>query len=504
MKYERSRCEALISAHLPQDIIDQAYSSISLPIPVTECQQATTDLSQQDVQDRSSAEERSYAGRKSQSEHELHSQRSVDQGSTSDQTNSHNVNYHEISSIPSSDLLGYPPARAKTVQPLLSNKVVDTIDDIKTEKECRPKGKLIESALAHNIISDFDEGKVTVEMLSRLDHSDRRSSAIIAIRVGGGGSECALDLKIRNIIFALMDCVAEHYCITPVRRFGSTWIGCLGFFRSLQSDMMNCFAALQFCCYILSSLKKYDIELALALDFGNIIGGFVNSPHFELYGQEVRLVFQMTDLQQFGKIIIGDSARHQISLMKRLRQDSSVTVTTERIAVIPPWNPGAVTSCHCVTNVMDLLRKEPVDDTHLEGLFKLLSSCFDVELIDVFHESDGLDGFNEKESNAFLPTATTADKDKMGALKHPSIGVVDCGFDFDVLNYRPDYVDLINRWNAGRTTIQQHAKDSWYAYWDPTYWMEDLGIEFRTTKIILKGVLIPYHVMKKKWQRNMK
>lgn len=83
---------------------------------------------------------------------------------------------------------------------------------------------------------------------------------------------CSLNSLTENKYLDFIDNIAAKYRITCVRKFGSTWIGCLGFFRSYDEDNRNCYQSILFLCELMSMSKAFSGKVSYALEFGTIIG----------------------------------------------------------------------------------------------------------------------------------------------------------------------------------------------------------------------------------------
>ena len=76
--------------------------------------------------------------------------------------------------------------------------------------------------------------------------------------------------------------------VTFLRRFGSSWIGSIGMFKSWGSPSLDSFHAVQLASEVLLISKYFGSDISVALDYGGIVGGFLGNINYDLFGQEVR------------------------------------------------------------------------------------------------------------------------------------------------------------------------------------------------------------------------
>eukprot|EP01031_Cornospumella_fuschlensis_P034127 gene34127-41302_t len=414
-------------------------------------------------------------------------------------------------------------------QPLLPNRLTESTDvsskASSSEKQNLPNsippndfGKLIEEALTRDVVEKYDSYESTTrsaDFLSKLDHSDRRNSAVIAVKffsqsepsysdtqlkTNWSSSESILEHRARDVLYALTSHLASFYGITPVRRVGGTWVGCIGFFRSAGNELKNCLSALEFCAHILRlANKEFYTPVALAFEHGMIVGGFVRSPKFDVYGQEVRNVLQMVDCHYNKRIIIGDQARYLFS--QAIHSNASLDIKLIRTPLSPPWLAKKLAECYTLGNPENFYKpRDIMGDPTLQALLALLQQYEDAQIMDLIDR----------------PILSSRPVDVQVVFSEHSYQ--NRGYDIvsNVLQPKPDYEALVQQWDAGQTRQQIATKaalkdiatldptwpagaherrdiaqsdcsapddSSWsFAYClDPDYWKEDLGIEFKTT-----------------------
>ena len=124
--------------------------------------------------------------------------------------------------------------------------------------------------------------------------------------------------------------------------FGGSWIGCVGFFDSWGADLLNCHSILEFASEV-ASLENGNIlgKLSIAVEFGDVIGGFQDSFSFDLFGQEIRWLLMMTGLNLYGLIILGENIRKLTTGKPKGSSVDEPTVFLGSVvyhcSVRPPW-----------------------------------------------------------------------------------------------------------------------------------------------------------------------
>jgi len=180
----------------------------------------------------------------------------------------------------------------------------------------------------------------------------------------------AASLSEDNFLLLLNELALRHK-VVAVRLFGDSWVGCIGFFDSWGSESLDCLHIVQFACEMSMLEKSVLGEVAIAVEFGNIVGGFLDSLCFDLFGQEIRWLLMMAELTLAGKVIVGDAIKHKLnsSASRRNSTDFSAigvfdsilsnvtTATTGRtlmetnqLAVHPPWKLNSTIVVHYIVN----------------------------------------------------------------------------------------------------------------------------------------------------------
>ncbi|RYH20361.1 serine/threonine-protein kinase [archaeon] len=321
----------------------------------------------------------------------------------------------------------------------------------------KDQAKLIEEALARDVVEKFDSSDSTMrspELLSKLDHSDRRNAVIVAIKFfsqslepnhsgtpcksSTSSSESILEHRVRDVLYSLTTHLASFYSITPVRRVGGTWIGCIGFFRSAGNELKNCLATLEFCAHIVRlASQEFHTPVALAFEHGSIVGGFVHSPHFDVYGQEVRHVLQMVDCHYDKKVIIGDNVRFLFS--QAMHNDSSLDIKLVRTPLSPPWLARKLAECYTLGNLEHFYGpRDTTSDPTLQALLALLQQYQDVQIMELIDR----------------PTLSKRSVSVQAVFNEHSYQSRGYEFGSDIMQPRPDYEALVQQWNVGQTQQQ--------------------------------------------------
>jgi serine/threonine protein kinase len=127
-----------------------------------------------------------------------------------------------------------------------------------------------------------------------------RSMASSANDFNKSYSNCFPETAIKSVI----DDIAGKYNVTFVRRFGDIWIGILGFFDNQNGERRDLLYrnAMQMCCDVNHIAKINHMTVSCAIDAGQILGGFLSSACFDLFGTEIRWVLLQLSSPQKGGI----------------------------------------------------------------------------------------------------------------------------------------------------------------------------------------------------------
>lgn len=344
--------------------------------------------------------------------------------------------------------------------------------------------KFLQSTVNNGIILEFNPGNVSPNQLKSISRVDKKSTVLVAARVDkGNAKDCALAVDREHKVHQMLDSVAVKYNITSIRRFGNTWIGTVGYFKTFADDNINCYKTILFCCEMDYIAKSMGMKLAFAIDFGTIVGGFVTSFQFDIFGQEIRWLLRMIDLNDFGRIIISDSVRQQLNVYKRANPQDSMVLFEKRSIDINGKR-------HLLTSVMnpqDLVKpKEIGQQFHLP-------------------ESEGPDDFSEHLVDGIwkITFDPTNDKRVHTARKrcnNPSNSKANSSNNNASTN-KPSPVAQSDYFN---NPVTEQQKENVFirigelmSILDPEYWSEDVGGDFQLSTMEKFGICLDDPVLSK-------
>jgi hypothetical protein len=151
------------------------------------------------------------------------------------------------------------------------------------------------------------------------------------------------DDNFRGLLFR----VASRHGVTLFRRFGEVWLGSVGFFTSFETDFDNCQRAIEFAREVCLLQSSISCRLTVALELGNLVGGFLDVPCFDVFGHEMRWVLMMAELNLFEKIILGESIRKKVG-SRRAATSSSPALEIIVKTVFPPWDAVSALRIHYI------------------------------------------------------------------------------------------------------------------------------------------------------------
>ena len=170
---------------------------------------------------------------------------------------------------------------------------------------------IIDAAIKKQILTAEESSNVLMpNLIDRLDGVDSRACTILAIKLDVGSSkECTLNAIGGNTIHDILDAAAVGHRIGCIRKFGGTWVGCVGYFRRMRwkTQQLNSIHAIQFACEVTNMAKSFNWSICCAIDSGNISGGFFGDHMcFDMIGPEVRWVLAMSDITRSGEICVSN------------------------------------------------------------------------------------------------------------------------------------------------------------------------------------------------------
>ena len=149
---------------------------------------------------------------------------------------------------------------------------------------------LSEAASVAGILFSFDKKPViSLEKIKSLDGLERKLATVIAFKqVIPDGRECCLNNQNGNIIHNLLDIICVNHKISCVRKFGDTWVGCIGFHKTHDNNRKDCYHAILMGCEAVILAKKMQIQLCCAVESGKIDAGFISGSNYDVFGPEIR------------------------------------------------------------------------------------------------------------------------------------------------------------------------------------------------------------------------
>ena len=182
---------------------------------------------------------------------------------------------------------------------------------------------VVRSALRGKLIFDSKEArKESIHGLSSSDLKmlkgvDKRFCAIVAIRVCPRTGNEMISEHERFALNAVIDEIARRHKVAHVRNYGTTWVGCAGFFEhddveedasenelgTLSSSRLGASLSAQFLVWetlmmtfeVHAVMKHLNHRVIVAMEANKIIGGFLGkTPSFDFFGSEIRWVLRVT------------------------------------------------------------------------------------------------------------------------------------------------------------------------------------------------------------------
>jgi hypothetical protein len=222
--------------------------------------------------------------------------------------------------------------------------------------ESAPRKQLLEAAVESGLLCNSSHGPVPLTQLRLLSGLDRRDCALIAIGLDDGsagedpcGVHGAQDLQ---SLHELLDRLAVEHRITCVRKFGNVWIGCVGFFRTWESQYINCYEAVLFAAE--ASFLGNGARMTFAVDCGTITGGFLRSLSFDFFGQEMRWLLMVVELRLHGKVVVGEAVQKLLNIHRR-SSPSQLCFQVGPKKTTVPWRTGSDITVQVVLNAVDMV-----------------------------------------------------------------------------------------------------------------------------------------------------
>lgn len=183
----------------------------------------------------------------------------------------------------------------------------------------------LERAIKSNILTTKKKKGHTLPGLSTIEGwkgTHRKTCAIIAVKHEANEDRDYVLNGLRGYaVHDFLDALAQRHKISCVRKVGDTWIGCVGYFKSWDSGLTNCFQAVQFGCEVAAISEHFKWKFSCTIDYGSVVGTYSKSG-FDLFGAEIRWVLSHAELQGLGEVMVSGNVRH---LFLRHQQLSTAT-----------------------------------------------------------------------------------------------------------------------------------------------------------------------------------
>lgn len=188
------------------------------------------------------------------------------------------------------------------------------------------KNELADQARELDLLLEFQETKPTLKELQSLTGVNKSSTVVIAIKESLPPSrDSMLDSTRTYCIYDLIDWLALSKRVTCIRKFGSTWIGCVGLIQTWGTREEDLYNALLLCCEINKLATHYLWNITCAIDSGLITGGFIGNKFFDLYGPEVRWILSVVNSNMTKEILVSQT----------VEQSNLKTLTNVKYVFIP-------------------------------------------------------------------------------------------------------------------------------------------------------------------------
>jgi hypothetical protein len=234
--------------------------------------------------------------------------------------------------------------------------IIDQKSCVDEEKKC-----LIDEAKGVDLLPEFQETKPTLKELQSLSGVSKSYAVVIAIKESMSPSrDCMLNSINAYSIHDLIDWLALTKRVTCIRKFGSTWIGCVGLVQTWGTREEDLYNALLLCCEIIKLAKNNLWNITCAIDSGLITGGFIGNKFFDLYGPEVRWILSVVNSNVIREILVSQTVK-QFNL-------KSLTSLKFVFSPVDLDNYFVDTMMHNVIEV-DAFSLSNIDDIHYHSSF---------------------------------------------------------------------------------------------------------------------------------------
>eukprot|EP01041_Mallomonas_annulata_P003802 gene3802-7567_t len=203
--------------------------------------------------------------------------------------------------------------------------------------------RIIESATESSILSKFKSPLISPDVIDKLSGVSSRYCTVLAIKLDiGENSECTLTNIGGHAVHDLLDVAAKEHRVACIRKFGDTWVGCVGYFKKKAWNDVprDAYHAMAMAVETMRMAQKFRWRMCCAISSGKIMGGFFNDcMSFDLIGPEVRWVLDMSDTNRTGEIFLTSvTHRH----LERCGEDAITNKEISFMTIPPPPGVSAI------------------------------------------------------------------------------------------------------------------------------------------------------------------
>ena len=155
---------------------------------------------------------------------------------------------------------------------------------------------IAESASEAGILFSFNLKPIlSLEKIKSLDGLERKLATVIAFKlVVSDDRECCMNSQAGHMMHDLLDMLATRQKISCVRKFGDTWVGCIGLHRGWENNRKDSYHAILMGCEAMVLAKRMQLQLCCAVESGKIDAGFVGCSNYDVFGPEIRYASKLS------------------------------------------------------------------------------------------------------------------------------------------------------------------------------------------------------------------
>jgi hypothetical protein len=258
-------------------------------------------------------------------------------------------------------------------------------------------------------------------------------------------------------------------------------------------DILN---SLRFCAELQLILQRFGVKMTAAVDYGHILGGFIGSPHFDFFGQEIRWILKAVSLNEFSRIFVCEGIRDLFSHKLRHGHEAFKLTSPEfqRVVCEYPWKKESYMSLIALSNSGKILDCLPKLGYYLLPKYHVKTV---EELACLVLSSSWLSSFGSSVSYPFAASFDSGDAEQYSTNSGDVKAVSECALmekSADLSIFPVEMKDLSST-TAYKYQLVEEMKDddtilgdgrTWnrdllLMYLESLFWYEDLGTEFKTT-----------------------